>query len=91
MGNPNYTGNVSYVCPSFHGFFGIPTEEGAYNHTPGFTKFAGTQKAHDLTIVVAKAMAIAGWKVLENETAAAQVWQDFEEDEATRRRIPQLK
>lgn len=53
-----YAGNVSYVCPSFHGMFGIPSAEGAYNHTPGFTAAAGTDRAHDLGIVTAKGMAV---------------------------------
>lgn len=81
-------GNVSYVCPGFHGFYGIPTAEGAYNHTPGFTEFAGKPEAHGLTIVAAKGMAIAGWRILESETVAKKVWQDFDDDEETERHSP---
>lgn len=77
-------GNVSYVCPGFHGFFGIPTGEGEYNHSPGFTKAAGTPRAHELTITSAKGIAIAGWRILESDEVARAVRRDFEEDIAAR-------
>jgi hypothetical protein len=79
-------GNVSYVCPGFHGFYGIPTEEGAYNHSASFTKFAGKPEAHDMTIVAAKGIAIAGWKILEDELVAQKVWKDFDDGPETKRR-----
>lgn len=59
---------------------GIPAKTGAYNHTPGFTALAGTREAHVLCLESAKGMAIAGWKILADDKAAAQVWQDFETD-----------
>jgi hypothetical protein len=80
-------GNVSYVCPSIHAYVGIITTPGASNHTPGFTAHAGTRDAHERCVVVAKGMAMAGWKVLVDDDAAAQVWKDFEEDKA-RRHLP---
>ncbi|KAL4787102.1 hypothetical protein BJX76DRAFT_345779 [Aspergillus varians] len=80
-------GNVSYVCPGFHGYFGIPTEEGANNHTAGFTKWAGMPKAHDMAIKSAKGIAIVGWRILESEEISRAIWKNFAEDEATGRRV----
>jgi hypothetical protein len=82
---PASTGNVSYICPSFHGIFGIPVTEGACNHTPGFTDAAGTDRAHDLAIVTAKGMAVAAWKILTDDQVAAAVRQDFEDDKMASR------
>lgn len=48
-------GNVSYLVPSIHPIFGIPTN--APNHTPGFTAAAATEEAHANTIRAAKALA----------------------------------
>ena len=52
-------GNVSYVVPSFHGTFAIPCPPGALNHTPEFTACAGSDEAHELSLLVSKGMAIA--------------------------------
>jgi amidohydrolase len=49
-------GNVSYVVPSIHPMFGIPTE--AANHTPGFTAAAATPEAHRAMIRAATALAL---------------------------------
>lgn len=78
------SGDVSYACPGFHGVFGIPAPSGAVNHTPGFTAAAGTDRAHDLTIVTAKGMAMAGWDILTDDNVAAAVRHDFEEDKKIR-------
>lgn len=75
-------GNVSYVVPSFHGGFAIPCPPGAYNHTKGFTACAGTAEAHDLAMQAGKGMAIAGWRILSDETVASEVWNDFKKDRA---------
>ena len=74
-------GNVSYVCPSFHGTFAIPVSDGAFNHTPGFTACAGTDEAYRLCITAGKGMAVAGWNILSDETVAKAIRQDFEEDQ----------
>jgi hypothetical protein len=73
-------GNVTYVCPGFHGGFAIPTAPGAYNHTPGFTAAAGSDEAHVAGIITAKGMAVAGWRVLTSDEVARKVREDFEED-----------
>ncbi len=49
-------GDVSYVLPSIHPMFAIPTEAG--NHTPGFTAAAATPDAHEAAMRAAKAMAM---------------------------------
>ncbi len=49
-------GDVSYVLPSIHPMFGIPTEAG--NHTAGFTAAAATPEAHANTLRAAKALAM---------------------------------
>ncbi len=50
-------GDVSYVVPSIHPCFAIPTEPGTGNHTPGFTAAAATAEAHAATFRAAKALA----------------------------------
>lgn len=73
-------GNVCYECPGFHGVFGIETEDGAANHTKGFTKGAGTQKAFERALECGRAMAEVGWRVLADEEFAAEVRREWEVD-----------
>ncbi|KAJ4515248.1 hypothetical protein HRR86_009061 [Exophiala dermatitidis] len=65
-------GNVSYAMPAMHAIFTIPAPEGASPHHPTFTSAAGTKEAHEITVVVGKALALVGWDVLtDNELLAA--------------------
>ncbi|KAF2104915.1 hypothetical protein NA57DRAFT_71116 [Rhizodiscina lignyota] len=73
-------GNVSYVCPAFHGGFSIPTGKGDFNHTPGFATASGTEEAFQATLEAAKGMAIVGLKVLQDDDFATRVRADFDED-----------
>ena len=73
-------GNVSYVCPAFHGGFSIPTGKGEFNHTPGFTAAAATPEAFRATLEAAKGMAMVGLKILQDNEFAAKVRADFDED-----------
>ncbi|KAE8313103.1 hypothetical protein BDV41DRAFT_588422 [Aspergillus transmontanensis] len=77
-------GNVTYVCPGFHGGFAVPADPGAFNHTPSFTKAAGTSKAYELALNTAKGMAVVGWNVLSDDSLAERVRNDFEEDKKMR-------
>ncbi|KAJ1705674.1 amidohydrolase [Aspergillus flavus] len=77
-------GNVTYVCPGFHGGFAVPADPGAFNHTPSFTKAAGTSKAYELALNTAKGMAVVGWNVLSDDSLAESVRNDFEEDKKIR-------
>ncbi|KAE8340492.1 hypothetical protein BDV24DRAFT_151856 [Aspergillus arachidicola] len=77
-------GNVTYVCPGFHGGFAVPADPGAFNHTPSFTKAAGTSEAYELAINTAKGMAVVGWNVLSDDSLAERVRNDFEEDKKMR-------
>ncbi|KAE8141245.1 hypothetical protein BDV38DRAFT_268523 [Aspergillus pseudotamarii] len=78
-------GNVTYVCPGFHGGFAVPADPGAFNHTPSFTKAAGTSKAYELAIRTAKGMALVGWDVLYDDSVADRIRNDFEEDKKSRK------
>ncbi|EDO45341.1 predicted protein [Nematostella vectensis] len=49
-------GNVSQVLPAIHPMYGIETKE--VNHSHGFTAAAGTDVAHQKTLIAAKAMAM---------------------------------
>lgn len=49
-------GNVSYVTPSIHPMFAIPTAAG--NHTPEFARAARTPEAHAAMLDAAKLMAM---------------------------------
>lgn len=77
-------GNVSYEVPSFHGHYFIPTPEGTAMHTEGFRDASKTLEAHDITMSVAKGMAVAGVKILLDEEFAAKAWSDFDQDQKLR-------
>ncbi|KAH6670917.1 amidohydrolase [Plectosphaerella plurivora] len=73
-------GNVSYVCPSFHGTFHIETPPGVALHSAEFAAAARTQENHEITVQVAKGMAQTAWKVLSDEAVAKWMKDDFERD-----------
>jgi hypothetical protein len=75
---------VSYVCPSFHGTFGIPVLSGEALHGPGFTRAANTPEAHQKAIQGAKGMAFTGWTILADDLMATQMRRDFEIDVRSR-------
>ncbi|KAL4997482.1 hypothetical protein BDV10DRAFT_201782 [Aspergillus recurvatus] len=77
-------GNVSYKVPSFHGHYFIPTPSGTAMHTEGFRDAAKTQEAHDVSMGVAKGMAVAGLRILLDDEFAAQAKVDFEQDKKLR-------
>ncbi|OJJ73492.1 hypothetical protein ASPBRDRAFT_41176 [Aspergillus brasiliensis CBS 101740] len=77
-------GNISYEVPSFHGHYFIPTPPGTAMHTEGFRDSAQTEEAHDITMSVGKGMAVAGLKVLVDDSFAAQVKEYFEQDKKLR-------
>ncbi|KAG2412973.1 hypothetical protein HFD88_010532 [Aspergillus terreus] len=61
-------GNVSYVSPTLHSMFAIPTPEGSYPHHPSFTACAGTDEAHEQSILTGKGLALTGWDMLIDDT-----------------------
>ena len=73
-------GDVCYECPGFHGAFGIITQEGEGNHTKGFAAAAGTDESHKRAIECGKGMALVGWKVLTDDSFAAELQKEWEED-----------
>jgi amidohydrolase len=70
-------GNVSYECPSWHGIFGIPSEEGAFPHTKGFAKGAGSAASFDRALLSCEGMAVAGYRFLTDDDLADQVKTHF--------------
>lgn len=78
------TGNVSYEIPSFHGLHFIPTPSGTGMHTEGFRDAAKTEESHDISMGVAKGLAVAGLRVLLDDEFAAQMKVDFEQDKKLR-------
>ncbi|KAK2738467.1 amidohydrolase [Colletotrichum kahawae] len=79
-------GNVGCVVPVIHPVYGIEAKEGQSNHTVGFTEAAGTESAHERTLVIAKALARSAWAVLTDDEIASKVQREFEETVAERRR-----
>ncbi|KAJ5238991.1 hypothetical protein N7468_003610 [Penicillium chermesinum] len=57
-------GNVSYVTPTLHAMFGIPTPNNSYPHNPVFAASAGTDEAHQEAVTVGKSLALIGWEML---------------------------
>ncbi|ESZ90663.1 hypothetical protein SBOR_8943 [Sclerotinia borealis F-4128] len=78
-------GNVTHEVPGFHGWYGITST--ASNHTSEFTLAAATPESHNITIVTAKAMAIAGWNILTDDCVAENVRRDFEDDRGLRNKF----
>ena len=70
-------GNVSYVVPTIHPMFGIPSDPMNANHTAPFTEAAATEEAHERTIRVAKAMARAAYDAITQPELLASMKRDF--------------
>ncbi|OKL58348.1 hypothetical protein UA08_06007 [Talaromyces atroroseus] len=77
-------GNVTYACPGFQAYVGVPAQPGCNNHTAGFTAVAGTKESHELCLQAGKGMAITGWNILTDDEVAARIKADFEEDKTIR-------
>lgn len=73
-------GNVTYVLPSLHPTYTIPTEKNGGNHTPGFTRSAATKEAHEETLYVAQALALTGFRVLDDSTFCKEAWKTFHKE-----------
>lgn len=71
-------GNVSYVLPSIHPVFAIPTEPGVGNHTPGFTAAAATEEAHKATIRASKGLAMTALDLYANPELLKKAWAAFQ-------------
>ncbi|KAJ5611370.1 hypothetical protein N7510_008089 [Penicillium lagena] len=72
-------GNVSYVTPTLHTMFGIPTPENTFPHHPSFAAAAGTDEAHGEAVLVGKSLALIGWDMISDDAlfqAAQQQWQE---------------
>ncbi|TPX10406.1 uncharacterized protein E0L32_008625 [Thyridium curvatum] len=73
-------GDVCYVCPSYHGAFGINTEVGQGNHTPGFTRASALQDSYQRALACGEGMALVGFKILSDDNFAERMKEDWEED-----------
>ena len=69
-------GNVSHVVPSIHPMYAIGTT--AANHSHAFTKAAGTERAHQKTLIASKALAMTAIDILCNPGMIVKVQNDFE-------------
>lgn len=70
---------MSYVVPTLHTMFGIPTPEHAFPHHPAFAAAAGTDEAHTEAVVVGKSLALIGWDMVTDNAlfnTAQQQWRD---------------
>ncbi len=70
-------GNVGRLAPTIHPEFAISTREVA-NHTPEFAQAAGSDKAIDATIIMAKAMALTAISIFERSELRASIRAEFE-------------
>ncbi|CAG7847005.1 Peptidase M20 domain-containing protein 2 AltName: Full=Aminoacylase-1-like protein 2 [Serendipita indica DSM 11827] len=77
IGGSTDFGNVTYELPSLHPSFSIPTEPNGGNHTIGFTRAARTEKAHECTLKVAKALTQVGMRAIIDEEFLSQVKEAF--------------
>lgn len=70
-------GNITYALPGLHPLYGITTVPGAGNHTVGFTAEARTQRAHNASLDIIKALAATGVRVLVDSMFLAKVKEEF--------------
>ncbi|KAJ5128148.1 hypothetical protein N7448_008927 [Penicillium atrosanguineum] len=72
-------GNVSYITPTLHTMFGIPTPDNTFPHHPDFAASAGTDEAHTEAVTVGKSLALTGWDMIMNDELyemAHRQWQE---------------
>jgi len=70
-------GNVTYELPALHPAYGIPTKPGGGNHTKQFTRSARTEEAHEATMIVTKALALTGVKVIMDDGLFKEIKKAF--------------
>ncbi|KAJ7069926.1 hypothetical protein C8F01DRAFT_1114640 [Mycena amicta] len=70
-------GNVTYELPGLHPGYAVPTLPNGGNHTAEFAAAALTKEAHDETLKVAKALALLGFRVIEDNDFFERVQTDF--------------
>ncbi|KAJ5690882.1 hypothetical protein N7462_005274 [Penicillium macrosclerotiorum] len=73
-------GNVSYVTPTLHTMFGIPTSEKSFPHHPTFTAAAGTDEAHEEAVVVGKSLALIGWEMITDDALYETAFKQWKEE-----------
>ncbi|EKM61617.1 uncharacterized protein PHACADRAFT_135410 [Phanerochaete carnosa HHB-10118-sp] len=66
-------GNVTYELPGLHPAYTIPTAHNGANHTAEFAAAAAAREAHDETIKVAKALALTGFRIIDDEAFFREV------------------
>ncbi|KAF8523619.1 hypothetical protein JB92DRAFT_3259752 [Gautieria morchelliformis] len=67
IGGSTDFGNVTYAVPAIHPSYSIPTKPNGGNHTALFAASARTQEAHEASIVITKALAYVGFRVIDDE------------------------
>ncbi|KAG2159407.1 uncharacterized protein EDB93DRAFT_1115564 [Suillus bovinus] len=72
------------MMPGIHPGFSIPTIPDGGNHTPVFTEAARSKVSHDACLVVSKALAAVGMRVLTDEAFLKKVKETFEEERQLR-------
>lgn len=70
-------GNITYALPALHPGYSIPAEPNGGNHTAAFAEAAGTQEAHDRTLVISKALAMTGVRVLTDNEFLEKAKREF--------------
>ncbi|KAF8587929.1 amidohydrolase [Ramaria rubella] len=78
IGGSTDFGNVTYALPAIHPSYSIPTKPNGGNHTSLFTAAARTQEAHDASMVIAKALAHTGFRVINDDEFFEKVKSSFD-------------
>lgn len=55
---------MSYVAPTLHSFFAIPTPDGSFPHHSSFAACAGTDEAHEEAVMTGRGLALLGWDMM---------------------------
>lgn len=70
-------GNVSHKIPAIHPYLAIGPK-GTMTHSLEFTKATASEKAHEVLILGAKALAMTGYDILTNEQLYYRIKEEFE-------------
>ena len=70
-------GNVSYVCPAIHPYFGIYGDESIAAHTEEFRDATLTDKAYENMIITINALVKTGVQVIQDKDLLERIKKEF--------------
>ncbi|TFK48911.1 hypothetical protein OE88DRAFT_1737136 [Heliocybe sulcata] len=76
-------GSTDFAMPALHPHFAIIDDPSIVAHTPGFRDAAATKKAHDAALTISKALAMIGFRVVDDEGFYGEVKEAFDKGQSS--------